>query len=192
MMGFEGLKLSSDGLVPNDPRSREEVNNVLLEFVRAVDAGKDIPRELLTYVRDGVARYAGGDKTPWKAERGNGIKGSPIVDAEMIFNAEILPRLKAFMEGAKYVPVPRDQLSRKQSEGAHNSGRLCAAKSYLKAGGKRAEEITKHIHALAKEHGLPDGDVEILEGGDRVDDQHHAGFLSGCGNRAVKREKANT
>lgn len=163
MNKFDGLTLSDEAFVPNDPKSPEQVNNVLNCFVWSVDQGVPISPEMLKFIRDGVAAYTAGDKTPWKGVRGKVEKGNPRLWAALIVHAHIIPNWNAH-EGEGRRPslkVIGEKVD--LASGTDVSKSLKRAEQYLLAElnkkiysvGRIAAEIT----AMAKDSGLPDGAI---------------------------------
>lgn len=163
MNGFDGLTVSNEGFVPNDPKSSEQVNNVLNCFVWSVDKGVPISPEMLKFIRDGVAAYTAGDKTPWKGVRGKVEKGDPRLWAALIVHAHIIPNWNAYEGKGERPSLSSIRKDANLADGTDVSKSLKRAERYLHAelnkGDYGVGRIAAEIMAMAKSRGLPDGTV---------------------------------
>lgn len=166
---YDGLTMTNGGFVPNDPKSAEQIKNVLNCFVQSVDEGMPIAPEMLKFIRDGVAAYAVGDKTPWKGVRGSVRKGDPRLWGALIFHAHILPNWNAH-EG-KGIRPSMNEIGKNVNLASETniSKSLSRAEEYLLAelrtGPYVSGRIAGEITTIAISHGLPDGKLIELSGG---------------------------
>lgn len=164
MMGiYDGLTITNEGFAPNDPKSVEQVKNVLDCFVQCVDKGMPISPEMLKFIRDGVAAYTAGDKTPWKGVRGMAEKGDPRSWASLIFHAHILPNWNAHEGKGLRPPLRVICASVKLIHETNVSKSLSRAEDYLfnelQKESRALGRITAEITAIAKSNDLPNGKV---------------------------------